>query len=98
MLLLESLVDRARARGLVQLVGQVLMANEQMLDVIKHLGLAFTLRVDQGVAEVVIDVRDEQEHDDARARRERVAIGGPRETSRERPRTEAPFLEPALVS
>ena len=92
-LLLESLVDRARARGLVQLVGEVLMANEQMLDVIKHLGLAFTLRVDHGVAEVVIDVRDEQEYDDARARRAREAIGGSRETKELR----TPFREPALV-
>ena len=69
------------------------MANEQMLDVMRHLGLDFTLRVDHGVAEVVIDVRDDQKYDDARARRARVAMGGSRETNE----LGTPFREPALI-
>jgi GNAT superfamily N-acetyltransferase len=88
-LLLESLIERARARGLARLVGEVLMANEQMLDVIRHLGLPFTMSVDEGVVEIVFDVRGSASYDEARARRARVAVGGSREVKELR----TPFRE-----
>jgi hypothetical protein len=56
-LVLEGLVDRAIARGLHTLTGQVLSTNGQMLDVLRHLGPDVRVRADEGVAEVWIDLR-----------------------------------------
>lgn len=55
-LVLEALVDRALARGLHTLSGQVLSTNGQMLDVLRHLGPDVGVRADEGVAEVWIDL------------------------------------------
>lgn len=82
-LVLESLVERARARGVALLVGEVLVANAQMLDVLSHLGLPLSVAVDQGVAEVTIDLRENAEYQRATARRATTARGssGAREPS-----------------
>ncbi len=72
-LLLEALVERARAHGLTHLVGEVLVVNAQMLEVLRDLGLPVTVSMDQGIAEVSIDLRETADHQRAMARRASVA-------------------------
>jgi N-acetylglutamate synthase-like GNAT family acetyltransferase len=68
-LLLEALIERARGHGLAQLVGEVLVVNAQMLEVLRDLGLPVTVSMDQGIAEVTIDLHETAAHQRAMATR-----------------------------
>lgn len=72
-LVLEALAGRARRRGVRRLVGDVLFGNEQMLDVLRHLGLPYTVSVDGGVAEIGIDLVDSIEFRQVVTRRKQQA-------------------------
>jgi GNAT superfamily N-acetyltransferase len=60
-LVVEELVTRSRGRGLRSLIGEPLLANGQMMDVLRHLGLPFSVSVDAGTAAVSVDLRDGEE-------------------------------------
>jgi acetyltransferase len=74
-LLLEALVQRARAKALQRLEGEVLAGNEQMLDVLRHLGLRVAITIEQGIAAVILDLHETPEHLRAAAARAVTANG-----------------------
>lgn len=80
-LMLEALVHRAAARGLQQLEGEMLTANAQMVDVLRHAGLRVQVRADGPVSEVVIDLGDLRGLDRAHLLREDTARQAARSAS-----------------
>lgn len=77
-LVLEALIRQARAHGVAALVGDVLGTNEQMLDVLRHLGLPVTFQVSRGVDEVTIDLRETPAYARAAGRRAASALASAR--------------------
>lgn len=57
-LLLEALAQRSAARGLRRLQGEMLTANAQMVEVLRHAGLEVEVHGEGAVSEVVIDLGD----------------------------------------
>lgn len=98
-LVLEALVGRARRCGVRRLVGDVLFSNEQMLDVLRHLGLPYTVSVDGGVAEIGIDLVDSIAFRQVVTRRKREARQASlHEHSRHRPFTPEPMATAGAVA
>lgn len=72
-LLIESLVDQARNRGLSRFVAEVLADNGPMMRVFRDLGLHFGSSIHWGVDTVTIDIEQIEEFTAARAERERAS-------------------------
>jgi acyl-CoA synthetase (NDP forming)/GNAT superfamily N-acetyltransferase len=72
-LLLEQLVAHARGHGFHRLVGEVLVANTAMLEVIRDLGLPVTTSIEPGSMHAELDLSVGDEVVDAICERERAA-------------------------